>query len=105
MKRLILTAQAVDDLADIHAMIVDASNHVDVADRFIDEIETHCLRIAELPSRIGRPRPEFGHNLRSLPHGNYLIFLRYHDEDTLEIVAVVHAARDLGAYFEDTSDR
>ncbi len=74
MRRLALTAQAVDDMADIHATIVETSRHVEVADRFIDEIEAHCLRIAELPGRLGRPRPEPEHDLRSLPHGNYLIF-------------------------------
>ena len=103
MKRLILTAQAVDDLADIHATIAEAARREDVADRFIDEIEAHCLRIAELPGRLGRPRPEFGHELRSLPHGSYLLFLRYRGEDTLEITAVVHAARDLDTYFDETS--
>ncbi len=103
MKRLVLTAQAVDDLADIHAAIVDASSHVDLADRFISEIETHCLRIAKLPGHLGRPRPEFGHDLRSLPHGNYLIFLRYRGQDTLEIVTVIHAARDLGPHFDETA--
>jgi len=104
VKRLILTAQVVDDLTDIHAAIAEASNHVDVADRFIDEIEAHCLRIAELPGRLGRPRPGLGHDLRSLPHGKYLIFLRYREETILEIIAVVHAARDLDAYFDETSD-
>lgn len=105
MRRLILMAQAVDDLADIHTMIVETSDHVDVANRFIDEIEAHCLHIAALPGRLGRPRPEFGHNLRSLPHGNYLIFLRYQDEDTLQIVTIIHAARDLDAYFDDAPDK
>ena len=102
MRRVVLMAQAVDDLADIHTMIVEASSHVDVADRFIDDIEARCLRIAELPSLIGRPRPEFGHDLRSLPHGNYLLFMRYRGKDILEIVAVVHAARDLDVYFDET---
>ena len=104
MRRLVLTAQAVDDLADIHTIIVEASGHVDVADRFIDEIEARCLHIAELSSRLGRPRPEFGHDLRSLPQDNYLVFLRYRGDDILEIVAVVHAARDLDAYFDEPSD-
>ena len=102
MRRLVLTAQAVDDLADIHTAIAKASSHVDVADRFIDDIEARCLHIAELPSHIGRPRPEFGHDLRSLPHGNYLVFLRYRGDDILEIVTVIHAARDLDAYFDET---
>jgi len=105
MRRLVLTAQAVDDLAHIHEDIVDASGHIDMADRFIDDIEAHCLRIAGLPSTLGRPRPEFGHELRSLPHGNYLIFLRYAEEDRLDVVAVVHASRGLGAYFDETSGK
>ncbi len=105
MRRLVLTAEAVDDLADIHTAIVEASDHIDVADRFIDEMEAQCLRIAELPGRIGRPRTKFGHDLRSPPHGNYLVFLRYRGEGILEIVTVVHAARDLDAYFDNTSGK
>jgi toxin ParE1/3/4 len=103
MRRLVLTAQAVDDLADIHDAIATASAHTEIADHFIDEIEARCLDIARLSSRLGRPRPEFGHDLRSLPHGNYLIFLRYRDRDTVEVVTVIHASRDLDAVFDDRS--
>ncbi len=104
MKRLVLTAQAVDDLDDIHEAVLQASGSDDVADHFVDEIEAHCLRIAQLPGLLGRPRPEFGHDLRSLPHDNYLIFLRYRAADVLEVVTVVYAARDLDAYFDESPD-
>ena len=39
-----------------------------------------------------------GDGLRSLPVENYLIFYRVRD-DTVEVLRVIHGARDLGAIF------
>ena len=43
---------------------------------------------------IGRARPEIRADLRSFPYGAYLILFRAL-EDGVEIVRVVHAARNL----------
>ena len=43
---------------------------------------------------IGRARPELRENLRSFPYGAYLILYRAIG-DGVEIVRVVHAARNL----------
>jgi toxin ParE1/3/4 len=43
---------------------------------------------------IGRARPELRPDLRSFPYGAYLILYRAID-DGVEIVRVVHAARNL----------
>jgi toxin ParE1/3/4 len=43
---------------------------------------------------IGRARPELRPDLRSFPYGSYLILYRVIN-DGVEIVRVVHAARNL----------
>ena len=79
-----------------------------MADAFIAKLTDYCERIAKLPGLMGRARPELGSDYRSTTFGNYLIFLRYTDEDLprshLYITHVVHGARDLDAYFSENSD-
>ena len=54
---------------------------------------------------MGRARPDLLPDVRSVPFRNYLIFLRYAPSvevrDTLEIVNVLHASRDIGAAFRE----
>ena len=68
------------------------------ADRVIDQIEAAEDRLALFPN-LGRARPEIAIDLRSWPIGEYLIFYRV-ERDRLEIVRVLHGARDLGDLFE-----
>ena len=53
---------------------------------------------------IGRPRSELRPGYRSVIFGNYVIFIRYGNEDgprsRLYIIRILHGARDLDAYFE-----
>jgi len=101
--RLVYLAAARRDIADIAAYIAQASANRTIADTFIEKLTAYCERIAAMPGLLGRARPEFGRDYRSLTFGNYVIFLRYADEDGprshLHIVHVVHGARDLDAYF------
>jgi toxin ParE1/3/4 len=57
---------------------------------------------------MGRARPELGRDYRSTRFGNYVIFLRYADEDSprshLYITHVVHGARDIDVYFLQSPD-
>ena len=45
---------------------------------------------------MGRPRPEFAPNLRSIPEGSHVIFYRPID-DGIELIRVIHRARDLSS--------
>ena len=47
-----------------------------------------------------RTRDEFGVRLRSFPIESYIAFYRVRDE-VVEIVRIIHGARDLGAIFGD----
>ncbi len=52
---------------------------------------------------MGRARSELRPGYRSTVYGNYVIFLRYADEDGprshLYVVNVIHGARDVDALF------
>lgn len=49
---------------------------------------------------LGERREELRPGLRSFPCGNYVIFYRPRT-DGIEVLAVVHGARDIGAVFPD----
>jgi plasmid stabilization system protein ParE len=102
--KLVFRSAALRDLAEI-ASYVERESGRETAISFTDKIVSHCERIAGLPGRIGRPRPEFGKDYRGKPFGNYVIFFRYANEDGprshLYVVAIVHAARDIEANFSD----
>ena len=55
--------------------------------------------MAQLPSTLGRPRPELRPDVRSFPFKGYVIFFRYLDDDILEIVHIIEGHRDIAAIF------
>jgi toxin ParE1/3/4 len=63
------------------------------AERFIDRLTEKFIALGRSP-RIGRARPGLRSDLRSFPFGAYLILYRIVD-DGVEIVRVVHSARNL----------
>lgn len=62
--------------------------------RFIKRLRHRCNELAQSPG-IGRRRDEIKRGYRSVSEGDYLIFYSISDEQTLEIVRVIHAKRDL----------
>ena len=106
MSRLVYRAAARRAIAEIAAYIERESRTV--ADEFIDKLTDYCERLARLPGMMGRPRPELGHDVRSATFGNYVIFLRYADEDGprshLYVTHVVHGARDIDTYFQQQGE-
>ena len=92
------TARAEEDLIDIWLYI--AHDDVRAAERLLDDIEEKFLLLAAQPS-LGPARPDIAPGLRYLPVRRYLILYR---EITggIEIVRVVHGARDVPALMRDT---
>lgn len=86
-----ISAQAEDDLLEIWDYIARDSDRT--ADRFLDRLHEKFGALARNP-HTGRARPELRADLRSFPYGAYLILYRMID-DGVEIVRVVHAARNL----------
>ncbi len=68
-----LTAQAEADLDGIWYFI--ARDNIQAANSLIDTLLERFPLLAENPM-MGRPRPNLGPDLRSIPIGNYLIVYR-----------------------------
>ena len=100
MSQLRYLAQARDDLIHIKRYIARESGSQSTAVQFTEKIREQCRKLADLPGKMGRLRPELGENLRSFPYGNYVIFFMYND-DCLEIVTIIEGHRDIEAVFEE----
>jgi toxin ParE1/3/4 len=103
MPKLLVSPQACEDLDQIHCYLFHRDP--EAADRVLEAALTTFEDLAETPG-MGRPRV-FQHaelsglrsfRVRGFP--NYLIFYRA-VADGIEIVRVLHAARDLDALFGD----
>jgi toxin ParE1/3/4 len=68
-----------------------AAENPAAARKWLVEMRRRFDGLAEVPG-MGAPRPEVRPGLRMHPVGRYLI-LYVHDDETLEIVRVLHAAR------------
>jgi toxin ParE1/3/4 len=96
MTQLRVSADARGDLADIWWFI--AQNNEPAADKIITTITKKFDELVVSPG-MGRKRNELSPGLRSFPIGKYLI-LYQPIEDGIEIVRVVHGARDIEELFE-----
>jgi len=82
-------------------MFIAADNPVQ-ADDFIDLIDAKLQNLSRQPG-LGRRREELAAGLRSFPVGRYVIFY-LQVQDCLQIVRILHGARDLDAVFADPND-
>jgi toxin ParE1/3/4 len=91
--RIVRSPAAEDDLIDIWCAI--ALDSPIAADRFLDTIASRITQLAAFPD-LGPMRPDIGENARALSIGHYLVLYR-HSDIRVEIIRVVHGARDLTA--------
>lgn len=96
MARLRISRDARFDLDGIWLDI--AADNVQAADRLIDAILHQYSQLARHPY-LGRLRKELRRDLRSWAMGSYVIFY-IATGDLVEIVRVLHGARDLPPLFE-----
>ncbi|OIP92169.1 MAG: type II toxin-antitoxin system RelE/ParE family toxin [Syntrophobacterales bacterium CG03_land_8_20_14_0_80_58_14] len=95
MLRIHKSPVAENDLDEIWWYI--AQDNPGNADKFIDEIEATCRKLARFKS-MGRNRDELHPGLQSFPVGKYLIFyMPIHGG--IEIVRVLHGMMDIDALF------
>ncbi len=87
-----LTPRAERDLKDIWITI--ASDNLAAADRLLARIADKLEHLARHPE-IGVPRPDIDVRARMLVEGNYLVLYEVTPQ-AVEVVAIVHGARDLG---------
>jgi len=96
MKQFRVSDVARSDLDEIWLYI--AQDNLDAADKFIRAIVSRFPKLAAMPL-IGRQREELSPKLRSFPVARYVIFYRP-IENGVEIVRVLHGARDFPPLFE-----
>lgn len=101
MRRLEFSPEAEADLSDIATYI--ARDNPERAHSFIDELEARCADLLGF-SKSGRARAELAPELRSKPHGRYVIFYTSGAE-TVRIERILHGARDIGAEFGEKERR
>ena len=95
MAVIVKNPRAKRDLLEIWDYIADDSETR--ADAFITRFDEKFRLLAER-SGLGRSRDELAEGVRSLPVGRYIIFFRP-IPNGVEIVRVLHSARDLNTSF------
>jgi toxin ParE1/3/4 len=95
MPRVLRRPLAAADIAEIWDYIAEDS--IAQADAWVDRLD-ETLRLPATQPRMGRLRDESSPGLRSLPFGRYVIFYEPLD-DGIDVVRVLHAARDVDAQF------
>jgi toxin ParE1/3/4 len=96
MSRPYFSPSARRDLLEILEYI--ARDKPGAALRHVDRLEEACWKLAKNP-QLGSERDDLLPNLRAWSVGKYVIFFRP-AEDGVEVVRVVHGARDHGKLFE-----
>lgn len=99
MTRIERTKQSDEDLEDIGLFV--ALDNPPKGYTFVDEIVKTYEIIASMP-RMGRERRELGRGVRSHPFGQYIIFYQIQGIG-IEILRVLHGARDIPSLFQDTN--
>jgi toxin ParE1/3/4 len=94
-----ITPLASSDLIEIWSYVAEDS--VANADAFIDKLYETIQSLAGNPGS-GRHREELAPGIQSFPFGRYIIFYRV-IPNAIEIVRVLHGARDIDALFESGS--
>lgn len=98
MAEAILSLEAFQDMQDIHGYI--AMDDPDAADRVVSAFEKQVTLLGNQPE-LGQLKPKL-RGLRLWPvtdFPNYLIFYRQR-EGRIEIVRILHGARDLPSILE-----
>jgi len=99
MRRLRISDESRADLDEIWWYI--AGDNLRSADAVVADIVADFQTLLQFPG-LGRGRDELRAGLRSFPAGSYLIFYRVLN-DELEIVRVVHGARNVESIFKPES--
>ncbi len=99
MARLRFTSNARNDLTEI-AEFIETEGGRSSAGRVVASIRRTCRHLTEMPTS-GRLRPELAANLRSFVSAEYGYVVLYRlRPGIVEVVAIVHGARDIDAAME-----
>jgi toxin ParE1/3/4 len=91
MADIVFRRAALRDLE--HIVLRIAIEDAGAARRFRDRILDRIDVLRTLPESA-QPRPEFGQDVRTIPIGRYIVFVRVR-VPTVTVLRIVHGARDL----------
>ena len=99
MARLLFATRALADLAEIAAFIETQSGKTS-AGRVLASIRRTCRYLKDMPA-AGRLRPDLATDLRSFVSVDYGYVVLYRTRTGIvEVIAVIHEARDIGTAME-----
>ena len=90
-----VSREAKADLREIRDHI--AASNVDAAKKLVQQIAVTFDSLGDMPM-VGRKRDDLAYGLRSLAVGKYIVVYRLM-ENSIEIVRVLHGARDIPSFF------
>ena len=91
MAEVVFRQQAWRDLEGIDKRIRDEDPGA--AERFRENILRRIGLLERFPE-AAQPRPEFGHDIRTIPMGRYVVILRV-TVPKVTVLRILHGARDL----------
>lgn len=97
MALILRTPQAEEDIIEIWFYIAVEKQSALNADRFMDKLDKQLTFLAQNPG-IGTPKNQYIKGLYQFIFGNYLIFY-FPLSNGIEIIRVLHGARDLDTLF------
>lgn len=100
MARIVRRPLAGTDIVEIWDFIAEDS--ITQADAWVDRLDSKLRLLATQPL-MGRSRNELAPGIRSQPFGRYVIFYEPLT-DGIDVVRVIHSARDVDAVFDPDSD-
>jgi toxin ParE1/3/4 len=103
MARIVRTPQAIECFIAIGEYIEEQSQSLEIAKRFLRTIDAKCEQYARQPL-MGDRRPDLGTDVHCFTVGNYVVLYRPLC-DGIELLLVVHGARDIPAVFRDQFTR
>jgi toxin ParE1/3/4 len=96
---LLRRPQFIEDIRDVWHFI--ARDNQGQADKFVQELEKRYLLLADNPA-IGAARFSKYPTIRMFPYRSYLIIYdTLPDSSGIELIRLLHAARDYRRYFDD----
>jgi toxin ParE1/3/4 len=99
LQKVTRTEQANEDLFQVWYYIAIENQSPENADRFIDALDETLYFLAKNPF-IGTIKNHYADGIRQFVFQKYLIFY-FPIEDGIEVVRILHGARDIGQQFND----
>lgn len=92
-----LSPLAIEDLIDLHRWVSGEADTA-TADGYLDRIEERIAKLSRFPNR-GTPRDDLIAGLRTLTFERRLVIAYMPDGETVTVLRVINAARDLAPIF------